>query len=206
MPIHIPSPWTRVLAIAALLAPLLLYVADRHDRTVNEHRLSAIASRIAGRPVQVRCPGPFKRLLYETDEGHVMFDDAGHPADVAELATGPCRELDALAEGEREDQLACAARSDSCGDDVQRLGGAIDTLTHESWHLAGVMDEGITECRSVQTLAWTATQLGATPQTGESLARLVLATGYQDLPVPYRSPDCTNGGRLDLRPDDPAWP
>ena len=56
---------------------------------------------------------------------------------------------------------------------------AVDVLAHESWHLAGVLEEALTECRAVQTVAWTARRLDVTPAQGRA---------------------------LDLRPDDPNWP
>jgi hypothetical protein len=71
---------------------------------------------------------------------------------------------------------------------------AVDVLAHESWHLAGVIDEAQTECRAVQTLAWTAEQLGATPEQGRALARRYLETGYPRLPERYRSGVCDVGG------------
>jgi hypothetical protein len=102
--------------------------------------------------------------------------------------------------------LACAERSGAaCGTEVEELALAVDVLAHESWHLAGVIDEAVTECRAVQTIAWTAVQLGATEPQGRALARAYLETGYPRLPERYRSGACADGGELDLRPDDGAW-
>ena len=67
---------------------------------------------------------------------------------------------------------------------------AVDVLAHESWHLAGVMDEALTECHAVETLAWTAERLGATPEESRALARVYLATGHPRLPDRYRSGRC----------------
>ena len=196
------------LAVAAvLLGAAGWWLADRHDRLTNQARLGAIASAIAHRPVEVRCPGPFARtFMFETLDGSVAFDADGRPHDETKLREAPCAELDALAEGERMPQLACVERSTSCGDDAQALARAVDVLTHESWHLRGLMDEAETECRSLQTLAWAAQRLGATEPQARGLAALQLETGYHRLPARYRSGDCVDGGRLDLRPGDPRWP
>lgn len=57
-------------AAAVLLVGAAWWVADRSDRLGNERRLSAVASRIAGREVKVRCPGPLGRLFgWDTVEG-----------------------------------------------------------------------------------------------------------------------------------------
>ena len=64
-------------------------------------------------------------------------------------------------------------------------------LAHESWHLAGVADEGEAECRAVRALAWTAQRLGATPEQGRALTARYVATGYQQLPDRYRSGTCS---------------
>jgi hypothetical protein len=162
------------------------WLAQRQDRVGNEARLSAIASAIAGRDVKVRCPGIGGRVFsWDTVEGSVRVDAAGRPADEARLRAFTCRELDALAEGRRADALACGP-GPACAD----LALAVDVLAHESFHLAGVIDEAATECHAVQTLAWTAEQLGATAEQGAALTRRYLQTGYLRLPNRYRSATC----------------
>jgi hypothetical protein len=198
--------WVKALLVALGVGLPAWWLAVRHDRVVNEDRLSAIASEIAGRPVEVRCPGLLRGAGPDTVGGTVQFDADGTPADSTRLRKAPCAELDALAEGRRASQLACAARSDSCGDDVQALAWAVDTLAHESFHLRGVMAESVAECSSLQTLSWTAQRLGATSEQGRALARLHLETNYPRMPEQYHASGCADGGPLDLRPDDPSWP
>ena len=94
----------------------------------------------------------------------------------------------------------------SCGDDAQAVAHAVDTLTHESFHMRGIVDEGVTECSSLQTMAWTAQRLGVTPEEAQGLARLELETGYPLMPDQYHAQGCADGDRLDLRPGDPSWP
>ena len=83
---------------------------------------------------------------------------------------------------------------------------AVDVLAHEAWHLQGVMDEAATECRSLQTMAWTAQQLGATAEQGHAMARAQYEGGYREMPARYQDAGCVDGGPLDLRPDDPRFP
>ncbi len=173
-----------------------------------QHRLEPIASDIARRPVGVHCPGWWGRLLSpgDTNAGVVMLDESGGPADHTDLRAATCAELDALVEGRRTDQLACAARSSSCGDDVQALAWAVGTLAHESFHLRGILDEGLAECYAVQTLSGTAQRLGATPAEAQNLAALHWETGVPQMPVQYHEAGCANGEAHDLRPEDPVWP
>jgi hypothetical protein len=197
--------WVKLALVAVFVGGPGWWLAQRHDRVGNESRLSAIATTIAGRDVRVRCPGVVGRVLsWDTVEGSVRFDATGRPADEARLRAFTCAELDALAEGRRASALTCADAP--CAHAAADVALAVDVLAHESWHLAGVIDEAQTECRAVQTLAATAQRLGTTPEQGRALAQRYLATGYPRLPERYRSGACVDGGALDLRPDDPVWP
>jgi hypothetical protein len=200
--------WVKLALAVVLTGPPGWWLFDRHDRLGNESRLRAVASAIAGRDVQVRCPGVVGKVFsWDIVEGSVRFDANGRPADETRLRAFTCAELDALAEGRRDEALACAERDGlACGRPAEDLALAVDVLAHESWHLAGIMDEAITECRAVQTIPWAARRLGATDEQGRALARIHLASGYRRLPPRYRSGACVDGGELDLRPDDPVWP
>jgi len=198
--------WVKAILVIVGVGLPAWWLAALHNRVANEHRLEAIASEIAGRPVEVHCPGFLRSIGPDTLGGTVRFDADGSPADDTRLRKAPCAELDALAEGRRSTQLACVARSTSCGDDAQAVARAVDTLTHESFHMLGIQDEGVTECRSLQTTAWTALQLGATPEQAQGLARLQFETGYPAMPDQYHASGCADGEKLDMRPDDPAWP
>jgi hypothetical protein len=180
--------WVRATIVALVVSLTAWLVAVHLDRTGNERRLSAIASQIAGRPVKVHCPGVLARHVeYEVAGGTVMFGADGRPADVTHLAQTPCGELDALAEGHRADVLRCIA----CGSPAAvRLAWAVDTLTHESFHLSGISDEATTECHALATMAWTAQQLGATAEQGAELAALERVATYPQMPELYRM-DCS---------------
>ena len=68
---------------------------DRADRLGNERRLSSIASQIAGRDVEVHCPGPIGRAL-----GQDTLEGRGRRARPA-----PGRPALPLAEAERREVL-----------------------------------------------------------------------------------------------------
>jgi hypothetical protein len=200
--------WVRLVAAALLATALAWWIAQRADRRGNERRLSAIASQIAGRPVSVRCPGPVARLIgWDIVEGSVRFSADGGPADETQIRAQSCAELDALAEGRRARELECIGRTAiACGRHGRETVIAVDVLAHESWHLHGIADEAATECRSLQTIAWTAEQLGATPAQARAMARAEYEGVYPGMPEAYRSGDCADGGALDLRPDDDRFP
>jgi hypothetical protein len=206
---HPSTPlWVKLTALLLVGGAAAWWIADWRDRRGNERRLGSIASEIAGRSVEVRCPGPLARLFgWGIAEGSVRFDASGAPADETSIREQSCTELDALAEGRRAKELACIERARIlCGEHGRETAMAVDVLAHESWHLRGVVDEAETECRSLQTMAGTAVRLGATAEQGRALARAQFEGAYPAMPEPYRSGACVDGGELDLRPDDPRFP
>jgi hypothetical protein len=199
--------WVRAIVVAVLVGAPAWGLVAYQDRVGNQKRLGAIASQIAGRPVRVHCPGVLRRLMvWEMYAGTVRFDATGRPADETRLEMTPCRELDALAEGRRAEVLDCLAAHRACGQAGADLAMAVDVITHESWHLAGHTDEAQTECRALQTMAWTAGRLGVAPAAAQALAEHEYLTGYELLPDRYQSPACADGAAWDLRPQDAVWP
>jgi hypothetical protein len=185
--------WVKALLILAGVGLPTWWLADRHDRTVNQDRLSQVAAAIAGPHVKVRCPGPVARVFgsWDTVEGSVRFDATGSPTDTAKLRKTTCAELDALAEGRRRAELACVERAPlECGQSARTLAAAVDVVTHEAFHLRGLMDEAITECRSLQSMHTTAQRLGASEAQGRGLARLQFAVGFPRMPDRYRLGSC----------------
>ena len=200
--------WLKLGVAVVLLGSVGWWALDRADRIGNEHRLAAIASQIAGREVRVRCPGPFWRVVgYDMVEGKVQVGADGRPADETRLSETSCAELDALAEGRRAKELECIGRTAiACGPRGREVAIAVDVLAHESFHLRGILDEAETECRSLQAMAWTAQQLGATAEQGHAMATAQYTGSYEQMPEAYRTGDCVDGGALDQRPDDPRFP
>ncbi len=201
--------WAKAAVAAVLLIPSVAWLVDRQDRVSLQNRLAPIASEIAGRQVGVRCPGVFGRLLApgDTAAGVVSVDAEGRVSDHTDLRTATCKELDALVDGGRERQLACAERSSSCGDDVQTLAWAIGTVAHESVHLRGILDEALTECYAMQYLALHRAAARGDAAAGPQPRAAALGDEPGKKPDQYQVPaGCEDGGRLDLRPADPAWP
>jgi hypothetical protein len=181
--------------LAVLVVPLLVVVAVQQDQRRNERRLAKVASEIAGRDVDVHCPGLLERLVeVSPNAGTVFFDELGRPARFTDLNEETCSTLDRFAQGKigPEDE-AKAAR-------------AIHVLAHESSHLAGVRDEAAADCYGLQRTAFAAEDLGASPEEAARLARLALAERAVTAPPDYRSPECRDGGALDLDPGSPIWP
>ena len=194
-------PVVRALLVSALLLALAWWIADRRALHANEERLGAISSEIAGRLVKVDCPGPLSRLSkWDTMEGTADMEGG-----VSHLRPMACQEADALARGKREAALGCAERGNDCPESL-RLAVAMDVVSHEAWHLSWIYDEAETECRAVQTLGRTAERLGASEAQGRALARIYWQDHFPLMPRGYRSDECHDGGRLDLRPNDPSWP
>jgi hypothetical protein len=200
--------WVKLTIAALVTTASVWWVADRQDRRGNERRLGAIASQLAGREVRVSCPGPVGRLLgWDIVEGSVRFDANGKPADETKIREQSCAELDALAEGRRDRELECIGRTAiACGRNGRETVMAVDVLAHEAWHLRGVVDEAETECRSLQTLGWTAERLGATAAQGGAMALAQYTGVYQEMPERYRSGACAEGGKLDMHPEDVRFP
>jgi hypothetical protein len=177
--------------VLLLVAAVWLWQHQKHAAL--EHRLSTVATALAGRPVHVHCQGLIASLIDVYDRtGEVRFDASGRPADSTFLTRGTCGELSKFL----SDPSLARARA---------AAGAITTLTHESMHLRGWQGEADAQCYALQEDAYTVVELGGTPQEGELVAAIALAR-QPELPTEYQSSDCRAGGRLDLHPDTPAFP
>src|SRR5919109_1238493 len=86
--------------LAVATVPVLGFMALHHERQANESRLAAVAGVIAGRPVEVHCPGIIQRLVeVSPNSGSVYFDADGRPGDFTELDDETCSTLDDFVEG-----------------------------------------------------------------------------------------------------------
>ncbi len=186
-------PYAPLLIVVAI--PLLFIVGVQQEQRRNEHRLAEIASSIAGRDVDVHCPGLLARLAdVSAHAGSVFFDEHGRPADFTDLDEETCSELERFAEGKT-----------GVGEDV-RVARAMHVLAHESSHLAGIRDEAEADCYGLQRTAFVAESLGADSARAERLARIALAERAVTAPTDYRSSECHDGGALDLDPASSVWP
>jgi len=179
--------WLAIIAVVVVAG----WVWTHHEHVADEHALAAVASQIAGRPVGVHCQGFFASLIDINDRtGEVQFPP-GRPPDHMFLTRGTCGALKRFRTGHRKPTLSAAQ--------------AINTLTHESFHLRGITDEATTQCYAIQTDAWTVVQLGGTPEEGAAVASLILAE-QPNMPSEYQSSECRAGGSLDLHPQTAAFP
>ena len=192
-----------VAALLLIVGALAAVGFARHEARIREQdKLGVIASELAGRKVGVHCPS-FLAGLVDThgEPGRVKFDASGRPADHTDLAPDTCRALRHL---DRVD-FTCIA-SDSCGFKEFKAAWAAHTLAHESFHLRGYGDEGVAECYALQNTAFVAERLGVADRYARRLQTWVYAKGYPNEPEEYRSPQCYDGGPLDLRPQTATFP
>jgi hypothetical protein len=194
----------RLLAAVLLIVGALaaLGFARHEDRLHEQNQLGEIATELAGRPVAVRCPGFFSSLVrVRTEAGYVKFDRDGNPANYTSLSPETCkalRHLDAV-------DFSCVARGD-CSFRQFKSAYAAKTLAHESFHLRGIQSEATAECYAMQNTAFVAERRGVDSTTARQLQKWVYLKGYPNLPDEYRSDECRDGGRLDLRPRSPEFP
>lgn len=179
---------TLLVIIVLVGAPTGWLVLTQRDLDTVESRLAAVASEIAGRAVEVRCPGAIERLVdISPNAGSVHFGPDGQPGNSMELNT-----------------QTCLALEDLSGDEA-KVSKALHVLVHESWHLAGIQDEAKADCYAFQRVEFAALQLGAEPLRAEALAHRAYVDRQETAPADYRSYECRNNGALDLSPS-PDWP
>jgi hypothetical protein len=196
------------LALAVILVGILGAAFVYHERrSALEHDLGAVATRLADRPVRVHCQGIAGDLVDVTPEaGTVRFDRDGHPGDVTNLKRPICNALRRFKHDVKTPAYACVIALSDCPPKIFEDVVAVQTLSHESWHLRGNTIESLTECHALQTTAFAATLFGADARAAEATATYALLRIYPRLPDEYRTPLCANGGPMDLRPTDPHWP
>jgi hypothetical protein len=197
----------KLLLLVPIVAVVVYVFVDRQEAAAHEARLAAIASEIAGRPVEVRCQGRFSAAFDVTAEsGTVQFDAEGRPADWTDLKRGICASLKRFESDHHQEKFGCVHDPLACDRDVLKSIHALDTLAHEAWHLAGHADEATAECYSLQRVAFVAAALGAPPEQGDALARAAFTVLYPQMPEAYRSGECRDGGSLDLSPESSIFP
>jgi hypothetical protein len=187
------------LGVIAALVGLVWFVESRTGwdslsgdaRAEAVDRFSAEASRIAGKPVEIRCDEARDYV------GAVQHADgvATVGGDLAILTPEICNDLYRLAFDE-----------DVTG---SRTGRAVAVLAHEAWHLRGVGVESTTECYALQSGVELGRRLGLDEGTARRLMRQQLTEnalrGLESLGYRLTS-ECRDGGRLDLDPGSGDFP
>lgn len=194
-----------LLAFVLGLAGLVFHV-HRGDAARNA-RYARIATEIAGRPVEVRCPSFWKKLVHVAPNQGTVRVEQGRVSDVTDLSVEICDALDDVVAGQAGEALSCLpVPAETCRRRLDAVAFGIEALTHESYHLQGILDEGETECYALQTSTRTAVALGLTADQAAALNAYYASVLYPRLPSAYHSRHCRPGGRFDLRPETPAWP
>lgn len=84
---------------------------------------------------------------------------------------------------------------------------ALQTVSHEAAHLAGIDDEASAHCQGLQNLAWWARQFGASVDDADAIALYFWEKRYpRNRGTEYWSSSCRDGGPLDIFPDISEWP
>lgn len=193
--------------LVLVLAIGIAWFATGHERAKeSERELSAIASEVAGRPVQVHCQTIVAELVdVSADAGKVEFED-GRPADDTKLKRNVCKALGRFSHDVRTPEFACVESGSRCPDRVHEEIWAATVLAHETMHLSGEVAEDAAECKAMQQTPLVAELLGASPADARAIGRYAWTQIYPEAREDYRSIDCYNGGPLDLRRGDPRWP
>ena len=197
----------RILLVLGLVVAALVYWEARRELGL-DHRLSAIAGEVAGRPVHVDCPGFVRGLVdISGNGGEVMFGPDGKPGNTAHLETSVCGDLAGYGKTRKRSEFACVRGSAACSNRVERAVYAALILSHESQHLRGIRDEGTAQCYAIQMLPLVAERLGSPPEEAKAIAAHYLAVDQPLMSGEYvLPPGCVNGGSLDLNPQSSSWP
>jgi hypothetical protein len=156
---------------------------DESTRAEATARYSEEASRVAGKPVTIRCDeaGEYVGAVQHADGVAVVGGE------LAYLTPERCHDLYRLA-FKGEVRFNQGAR-------------ALVVLAHEAWHLRGVSDEGVTECYALQSGVELGQRLGLSADTARRMMRRQLVENSLRIgsTAEYRVPaECRDGGRLDL--------
>lgn len=197
----------RLILLAVAAAGIAWYASGHADAKRQQRHFGAIASEIAGRDVSIHCQSLGGELIdVSSEDGKVKFDGQGRPANHADLKRQICRALDRFPRDLSKPAFRCVDTGAPCTKRIRDDIWAAHVLAHESWHLAGQAAEDVAECDGLQTTAFVAAKLGASPARAQAIAEYVWTTLYPRTPESYRSDDCRNGGKLDLHPYLATWP
>jgi hypothetical protein len=87
-----------------------------------------------------------------------------------------------------------------------QLANTVLTLGHETVHVAPGGDEAVATCYGLQRMRRAGVLLGAPRAYADSLAELAWSGLYPYGLKKYHSPECKDGGKLDLNPRSAVWP
>jgi hypothetical protein len=165
-----------------------------------EPRLSRVGSALVRKKIEVRCwsQKEWREQIEDTDATteHELAGLAAEDGPV-DLAPDACEPLV---------EMLYTGTVPVTDEQYVILAFAVGILAHELEHVRGVMDEKTAECHGMQRLAGVARKLGVPPAEARRLARVYWKEIYPDEDRGYRSEECRNGGKLDLRRRSSVWP
>ena len=171
-----------------------------------EPKLSAVATNLAGRVVEVRCwsVADWQRLDQEWRDyrgtGISGFNGYVHRTALERMQLSP-RTCAALASF----IYANARPTDRTPVQRNRLASALLAFAHEAQHNRGIDEEAVAECRGVQLVRPVARLLGASRAYAAFIATAAWKRSYGPH-ASYRSEGCHNGGPGDINPATSIWP
>ncbi|MGN6429216.1 MAG: hypothetical protein ACTHNB_00590 [Gaiellaceae bacterium] len=171
-------------ALLAMLAVLtvLLHRGAAAQAKPGDPQLSAIAGQLSGRPVTIRCEGLSGALTGPQGESGRTEFIGDKPVSVSYLQEGICQTLHAYARSPKDCLLPCER--------PLAVAWSLNTLAHESYHLAGIRNEARTECAALHAIGFVAHSLGASPMQTRALSSYSFAQLPRRMPVEYSSPEC----------------
>ena len=174
--------------------------------TYEEQIAEQVAARLTHLHPKVRC-GPLGIPTGYGILGITLFEGpraAGYFLMLPQI----CEELAAFrASPASYDPRTCA--DEDCMSKSSGVAMALATVAHESYHLLGYRDEGRVECYGMQSIWFVANRLGASIAESQAIGSLYATQMYPQRRTKtpaYWSPDCRDGGKLDLRPGLARWP
>jgi hypothetical protein len=165
-----------------------------------EPRLSKVGSTLVREKIEVRCwtQKDWREQIEDSDAKteHELAGIAGEggPVDLAPDACAPLVEMLYTGTVPVTDEQEVT------------LAFAVGILAHELEHARGEMNEETAECQGMQRLAGVARRLGVPRAEARRLARVYWKEIYLDADRGYRTDECRDGGKLDLRRRSSVWP
>ena len=182
---RLPAPRTLGMVALVLLPFFGLWLHGRLERDRIEGKAAAVASAIAGRPVAVRCPGPFKRhFFYETTEGSVRFDGSERPVDETQLSFRTCDGLKTAMDRGAGLDLDCLYYN--CPKDVRQAAAAWPCSPTSRCTSAACSTNALTECEAHTHIGLVARRYGLTERATASLAHWQATDWAETLPDRYQ--------------------
>ena len=193
-----------------------LRVERRWDESADrlERRLEDAAGLAAEQGVRVSCASPAAwadavPVRRRDAEGYAIQGFVRDGSNRMTLAPHVCHALDLLVRSDAPRvRLGCMARElrhgNACPPSLAAVALALATLAHEAQHTTGTRNEAVAECYGRQKARRVARALQLPATQADRVGRYV--TARSSVPAAYRSRQCRDGGRLDIRPSSVVFP